>query len=369
MKSHDRPPCPRSAGARNLQLRSCARPDRTRSTAVPCIAGYPDPPGPTERVVDNEHWNPPVSATAKRRVTLVVVSYNSSDDLPGLLSTLPAASGSGVETQVVVADNASADGSPELVQELSPTATLIRMPQNLGYAAGINAAVNAAGPSDAILALNADTRLTPSCVDRLLDGLEQVGVGITVPRLVDAKGELQHSLRREPRVLATLFEAAVGGNRAGWFIRFGEVIREPAAYERPTQADWATGAAMMISRRCWDATGPWDESFFLFAEEAEYALRSRDAGFRLALVPDAEAVHLGGPSSDDPRLWSMIIVNRLRLFRRRNGRLRSVAYWASLVLNEAIRAAMGRKVHQAGLSALLFRSRRPVEVRHQPERD
>jgi GT2 family glycosyltransferase len=293
----------------------------------------------------------------------VVVSYNSSDDLPRFFSALPAASGAGTDIQVVVADNASTDGSAELVHQLWPAAEVVRMPQNLGYAAGINAAVRAAEPSDAILVVNADTRLAPLCIDRLLAGLVDIDVGIAVPRLVDSNGDLRHSLRREARIATTLFETIFGGNRSGWLSRFGETIREPAAYRRSTQADWATGAAMMISRRCWNTTGPWDESFFLFAEETDYALRSRDAGFHLVLVPDAEAMHLEGQSHEDPRLWSMLVINRLRLFRRRNGRIRSAAFWLALVINEASRAAIGRRVHRAGLMALLFKSRRPPEVR------
>jgi len=208
-------------------------------------------------VVNNEHRNRSVSAAARRRVTVVIVSYNSSQHLPRLFAALPAASESRTKIQVVVADNASTDDSAELVRLLWPSAELVQMAQNLGYAAGINAAVEAAGPSDAILALNADIQMAPSCVDQLLDGLDGVDVGITVPRLVDSTGDLAHSLRREPRVASTLFEAVFGGNRSGWVSRFGETIAEPQAYERSTQADWATGAAMMISRQCWEATGPW----------------------------------------------------------------------------------------------------------------
>lgn len=119
----------------------------------------------------------------------------------------------------------------------------------------------------------------------------------------------------------------------------------------------------MISARCWKSAGEWDESFFLYAEETEYALRARDLGQRLAIVPEAVAVHLVGPSHRDPRLWSMVVVNKLRLFRRRNGRVRGAGFFVALALNEALRALAGRKVHWAGLVALLRPGRRPIEVR------
>jgi GT2 family glycosyltransferase len=129
-------------------------------------------------------------------------------------------------------------------------------------------------------------------------------------------------------------------------------VRDPRRYESPATADWASGAAMMISAACFAAVGPWDESFFLYAEETDYALRAADAGFALRYVPDATAVHIGGEAHDSPQLWSLLMANRVRLFASRHGRARTAAFRAALVLNEALRAA-GSRTHRAGLRALL----------------
>ncbi|MDP8961599.1 MAG: hypothetical protein M3N32_08300, partial [Actinomycetota bacterium] len=108
-----------------------------------------------------------------------------------------------------------------------------------------------------------------------------------------------------------------------------------------------------ISRRCLEQVGPWDETFFLYAEETEFALRARDAGFVLRYVPDAVATHLGGDRHTSSRLWALLAVNRVRLYSRRHGPVRTAAFWAAVALNEALRALAGRGVHRAALRALL----------------
>src|SRR5207248_2613989 len=151
---------------------------------------------------------------------------------------------------------------------------------------GINAALDAVPPTRGAFVLNPDIRLRPGCVRTLVDALAQPRTGITVPRLYEANGEQAPSLRREPSVTRALAAAMIGGHRAGRIGTLGELVYDPARYEVPGVYDWATGAAMMISRECMDAIGPWDESFFLYSEETEYALRARDAGFLLRYVPD-----------------------------------------------------------------------------------
>lgn len=301
-------------------------------------------------------------AAVRPSVTIVVVTYNSADVLPGFFEALPAGLAD-VEAEVVIADNSSDDRSVEVARELWPGAIIEETGHNGGYAAGINAAVAAAGPSDAIFVLNPDTRLGDRSVRRLLDAIENRGIGIAVPRLVDGDGDLLKSLRREPTVPRALGEAVLGGRRAGRYPVLGEVVEDEGSYDVATPADWASGCAMLISRACWDAVGPWDESFFLYAEDTDYGLRARDLGYRLELVPEATVVHLAGPSHEVPRLWAMSVWNRYRLFRRRHGPVAAAAYRASLLLNEGLRSVVGRPVHRAGAAALLLEKHRPEEVR------
>src|SRR4051794_17719799 len=100
-------------------------------------------------------------------VVVVVVTYNSASLLPSFVDSLAAGLGP-VSWELIVADNGSADDSVATVRQLVHSATVIELGRNAGYAAGINAAVGAAGSWTAVLALNPDVRLTPKCVPELL---------------------------------------------------------------------------------------------------------------------------------------------------------------------------------------------------------
>ncbi|GAA2849081.1 glycosyl transferase family 2 [Actinoplanes cyaneus] len=289
-------------------------------------------------------------------ILVAVVSYNSERLIPDLIAGLRTGL-DGLKWHLTVADNDSRDNSVALVRELAPEATVVEMGRNAGYAAGINAAVAASPSYDAILVLNPDVRLTPGCVPRLLEALEVPGTGIAVPNLVDGDGVLIHTQRREPSTLRMLGDAFLGARRAGRSRLLGEIVTTPSAYEAETCADWAEGSTQLISAECFARIGPWDERYFLYSEETDFALRARDAGLRTRYVPEAKAVHLEGDSRVSPGLWALLTLNKVRLHRRRHGALRASAFWAATVLRESSRAALGKKPSRAATRDLLTPSR------------
>lgn len=315
-------------------------------------------------------------------IAALVVTWNSSAVIDGLLDSLDAGF-DGVDWQLIVADNDSADDTVARVERWSAdnpakSCQVVHTGGNLGYAAGINAALAKADRYDAALVLNPDIRLHPGSVRRMYDlvdagtdsGAAATGVrtpapaaesatatvhprtGIVVPRIVDEQGNLAHSLRREPTVLRLLGEATLGA-RAGRLAPLGELVLDESAYARPAVADWATGAAMLISKACLDECGVWDESFFLYSEETEFALRARDHGYLTRLAPQATATHIGGESRVNPELWTLLMSNKIRLYRRRHTLPASVAYWAAALLREAPRAAIGQQRSRRAVKALL----------------
>lgn len=286
-----------------------------------------------------------------KAVAVVTVTYNSQDVIKDFLGSLDKGL-KGVSWHLTVADNDSSDGTVPLVRDRAPDATVVAMGRNAGYSAGINAAVRAAPPHSEILVLNPDVRLTPGCVAELRTALRP-GIGIAVPRLLDGEARPLNSLRREPTVLRAWADALIGARRAGRFRSLGEIVTDRKIYDRSVTADWAAGAALLISSECWNRCGPWDESFFLYSEETDFALRARDAGLVTRYVPAARAIHLGGGSSTSPRLWPLLTLNRVRLFSRRNGRIRTLAYWAALVAREGSRALLGKETSRAAVRALV----------------
>ncbi|MFI7462850.1 glycosyltransferase family 2 protein [Nonomuraea sp. NPDC049646] len=295
------------------------------------------------------------------RVAIVIVTYNSAPVLGGCLASLPEGAKGVRLTDVVVADNASKDDSLAIAEQAAglPVRPL-QVGRNAGYAAAINAGVASLGLDglDAVLVLNPDCRLRPGALAVLAAALDRPGTGIAVPRLVSTEGVLHHSLRRTPAVRRALAESLVGGRLAGRIGTLGEMVVDPARYERPGPADWATGAAMLVSATALARLGPWDESFLLYSEETEYALRAADAGWTLWYEPAAVVEHIGGEAKTSPMLAALLTVNRVRLFRRRRGRVATAGFYLAVLLGEVMRAAAGRRTARASVVALLRPSRR-----------
>ncbi len=289
------------------------------------------------------------------RIAVVVITWNSALVIEGLLQSVLNSRFNG-SLRLIVVDNASTDETLDIVRAGCPDVDLVQTGRNAGYAAGANAGIVRAADCDAVLLLNPDIRLEQDSIQVMFDELLASGAGIVVPRLADEFGRLRLSLRREPTVLRAWGEALLGGDRAGRYARLGEVETRAAVYERPASADWATGAAMLISRECSQSVGSWDESFFLYSEETDFALRARDAGFGLRYTPRAGMVHFEGESHETSALFSLLTMNRVKLFRSRHGATRTAAFWSGVLVGELLR--LRRPTRRAAAWALLGRTGR-----------
>jgi N-acetylglucosaminyl-diphospho-decaprenol L-rhamnosyltransferase len=293
-------------------------------------------------------------------VAVVIVTYNSGDVLEGCLRSL--ATQTGVDlSAVVVADNASKDDCVAIADAAGDLPMrVVQMGRNAGYAAAINAATATLElrKLDAVLVLNPDCRLRPDTLATLARALRQPGRAVAAPRLLNPDGSLQPSLRRTPTVGRALAESVIGGDRAGRIGSLGELVFDPGAYAKAGPVAWVTGAAMLVSADAVRELGPWDESFMLYSEETEYCLRATDRGWTLWYEPDAVVEHIGGDSAVNPVLYALMVANKVILFRRRRGAVAGLAYRASVVLGEAIRAAAGRRTSRASLGPLMKLSRR-----------
>ncbi|TDQ05524.1 glycosyltransferase family 2 protein [Labedaea rhizosphaerae] len=279
-------------------------------------------------------------------VAVVLVTYNSADVLDDCLTSLLDGAKGVTLRDVLVVDNNSRDHTVALAETAADLGLPIRVVQlgrNAGYAAAINAGIDALRPDppDAVLILNPDARLRVGSIAALAASLNGRR-GITVPRLVFPDGSLQPSLRRKPTVLNALGEAVLGA-RAGRTKRLGELVVAPEEYEHPGPAVWATGASMLVSWQVSEEVGRWDESFLLYSEETDFTLRAADRGWTCWYEPASVMEHLNGESGTNPMLWALQTVNRVVLFRRRNGFVRGGLYWLAVTAGQAVRALAGRR--------------------------
>ncbi|GAA1956389.1 exopolysaccharide biosynthesis GT4 family glycosyltransferase EpsE [Agromyces allii] len=296
-------------------------------------------------------------------VVAVVVTYESRSCIDALIDSLRVEAAERA-IRVVVADNASGDGTLEHVRSRHPDAISFGTGANLGYAAAINRCAPMVGDARAVLVLNPDAVVEPGCVQALLARLDSSGAGAVVPGIREADGRTARSIRREPSLLGTLGDSLFGGRlrgRPGWL---SETVFDARAYATAHPIDWATGAAVLFDAGLAQRVGPWDERYFLFSEETDYFRRLREAGGTVWFEPRAVVTHAEGGSGRSPALNALSAVNRIRYARKFRSRTYAAAFRSIAVLAEVLR--VGRP-QSAGALAVVLNANRWSEVPHAPE--
>lgn len=222
-------------------------------------------------------------------VSVVVVSYNTAALLRQCLRSILA--DPGPSREVLVVDNASTDGSPQMVADEFPDVRLITNAGNVGFSRANNQALERSSGRYACL-LNSDAELRPGCLAAMVAYLDaHPRVGVLGPRLVYADGTPQPSRRRFP-TLATAFVESTILQR--WWPG-ADVLRRyylsDVPDDRPQEVDWVTGACLMVRREAMAQVGLLDERFFMYSEELDWCRRIKAAGWRVAYTPDAVVVH------------------------------------------------------------------------------
>ena len=283
-------------------------------------------------------------------LSVITVTYNSAQVLPGFLDSL-AAGLEGIEVfEVVVVDNLSVDNSVDIAFAHPIRPRVIRMGRNAGYAAGINAAAATVRKDANLLILNPDVRLLPGAARMLVERLADPSVGVAVPKILAEDGTIAWSLRREPSIVTAWTDAILGGALAGR-IGTGEIVSDPARYDKDELIEWAEGSVLAVAARARRLVGDWDKSFFLYSEETDYMRRVRAAGQSIAYVSQAQAVHIGG-DYQNPCLSALLARNRIRYYRRHHGPLSTAIFRLSIIVGEGIRAG-GGPAHRAAAWAAL----------------
>ena len=229
-------------------------------------------------------------------LTVVVVSWNVCGLLRRCLHSLSdVADDLWVET--VVVDNASSDGSVEMVRTEFPGVRLIALDENRGYAHGNNCGV-AASSGRHVLALNPDTIVKPGALKAMVRKLDaDPHVGAVAPKNLREDGRVRPSARRFPTYAVMLYRylffRGMQPLRSGYYrYRMRDV-----AWDRELAVDQPAGAALAVKRSVLEEVGGWDEGFFLYFEEVDLSRRIKGRGYEIVFVPEAEIIHLGGRST------------------------------------------------------------------------
>jgi N-acetylglucosaminyl-diphospho-decaprenol L-rhamnosyltransferase len=262
--------------------------------------------------------------------SIVIASYNVWPQLERCLSAVAPG-----PHEVIVVDSASTDGTQERVREQFPQVRLIELERNLGYGGALNAGLEVA-VGDYFLVMNADAWPVGDAIARLVEFAEQrPQVGIAGPRLLNPDGTLQPSVRGFP----TRWRLATEYLFLRWLAPRSRALNSfyGAGFDHQTarEAEFLTGAVLLLRRTAIDEVGEFDTEFFMFSEEVDLCYRMHEAGWCVEFTPDAEFVHVGGASTslDWPPMYREQIRGHLRFFAKHYGldraeRTRRLLVWA-----------------------------------------
>jgi N-acetylglucosaminyl-diphospho-decaprenol L-rhamnosyltransferase len=237
-------------------------------------------------------------------LVIITVSYNTRDLLANCLeSALAGLAGSGLSAKVWVVDNASVDGSADMVRQRFPEVGLLAHTENLGFAAGNNLALRTLGlgreaVARYILFLNPDTRVVGDALETMVRFLDaSPAAGAAGARLLHDDGSFQHSAFAFPGLAQIFFDFFPLHHRLLNSQLNGRYPRRLYEAGNPFPVDHPLGAALMVRGETLVQVGGFDEQFFMYCEEIDLCRRIKAAGWQIYCVPEAEIVHLMGQST------------------------------------------------------------------------
>lgn len=260
-------------------------------------------------------------------VWAVIVNWNGRELLEACLSTL--LDSTYPNLSVTVVDNASNDGSPEMVREKFEGVTLIESGENLGYAAGANTGIRYARGrgADFVLLLNNDVELDPSAVTELVDAANPDSRRAMI-------GPMIYYWDR-PEIIWS-----AGGEVSYWTgnIRHrGLRQKDEGQFAEIAEVDYVTGCAVLVSLSALNEIGLMDEGYFMYNEDTDWCTRARRAGYSVIMAPAARLWHKVSMSSGGG-LTPFKIYHRLRSTLRFFAMYARPYHWLGIVPATAVRA-------------------------------
>lgn len=288
------------------------------------------------------------------KVSIVIVNWNTRDLLRNCLASV--SDQTSVRHEVIVVDNASTDGSADMVRAEFPGVVLIANAGNHGFAGANNQGL-AVARGETLLLLNPDTIILDHAIDRMLDWLAaHPAVGCVGCQVLEGPGVIQQTCFADPTPLNLLITEFGLKRCAGLLPRLGEPWYLGWDRTSEREVDVVSGMFMLVPRAVFDRVGALDPGFFVYAEEADWCRRIRAAGWSCVFAPVAQIVHLDGGGKSTVQIRSKMHVqlqkSHLHYVRKHHGRTGWLAVKGLYIGSALLRGAI------FGLKALV----RPDEV-------
>lgn len=239
-------------------------------------------------------------------ISTIIVNWNAGPQLKHCLDTMAGT----ITRQIIVVDNASADGSEQSAADRSGV-VLIRSPENLGFGKACNLGAQRA-TTEYLLFINPDAAVYPDTLEKALAFMQNPNnaqVGICGVQLIDESGQVARSCARFPSATG-LVAHAIGLDRI--FPRLGHFMTE-WSHDSTQEVDHVIGAFFLVRRALFESLGGFDERFFVYLEDLDFSLRARQAGWRTVYLADVQAFHAGGGTSNQVKARRLFYSLRSRL--------------------------------------------------------
>lgn len=231
------------------------------------------------------------------KLSIIIVNWNAKDHLETCLRSIQRET-KGIVYEILVVDNASNDGSVQMIRTQFPEPTLIENRENVGFARANNQAIGLSR-GRYILLLNPDTFVLENALTEMTEFLDQHStVGILGCKVLTAEGVVDlRCARRFPTLMSEFFEKTTLAVRLPGSKLFGSYLMSYWDHEGSREVDALSGACMMIRRELVENVGLLDKDFFMYGEDIDWCYRAKKAGWQICYLGGAEIVHLGAQST------------------------------------------------------------------------
>jgi len=285
----------------------------------------------------------PSASTPRRllaRISVIIVVWNAKKYVLECLGSLRDCCAD-IHHEVIVVDNASTDGTPEMIASLFPEFRLIRNPENYGFAKANNIGILASS-GEYVCLVNSDVKFTADCISPMLDYMiAHPDVAMAGPKMLGPNGEVRRSTMRFPTLWNTFcraFGLDVAFKRSRWF---GGWMMSDFDHQTTQSVEVLNGWFVLTRREAIDRVGLLDPRFFMYGEDMDWCYRFRQSGERVVFYADAEAIHYCGASSANAPIHFYLEQYRAnwQYWRKHHGWLAQAGFLATIAIHHSLRIA------------------------------
>jgi GT2 family glycosyltransferase len=284
----------------------------------------------------------PNSSVVSTEVSVVIVNWNTRDLLRNCIRSI--LNQTSVSHEIIVVDNASRDGSADMVRAEFPAVTLIANSENNGFAAANNQGLRVSC-GRTVLLLNPDTLILNGAIDQMLGWLDRhPGVGCVGCQVLEGPGVIQRTCFADPTLLNFVMVEFGLMRLAPWVPFFGRSWYTDWDRKSERKVDVVSGMFMLVPRTVMDHVGLLDDAFFVYGEESDWCRRIRKAGYSCVFSPEAQIIHLDGGSKSTSQIRSRMYVqiqkSHLIYTRKHSSALGYAAIRSLYMVTSALRLAV-----------------------------